>query len=656
MRRSGRFCVVIILAAGLLGSLATFAQVPPAALSSKQEEQARSQIENAKNLKDAGKLEPAVDALQKLIADLPQSAQIPQAYWLLGQILTDLQNPDEARGYYRRLLEEYPTSELAPQARLNLIANLVAAGRMDEAFPLLLEAKAQTSDPFQKLVILRQLEAVYLSKNDYPQAIESAVEASKLVPDEERKKIEDRVREFIRTKTTEKDLRRLADRHPRAFPADAALLRLIDLYEAAGEDYKLNRTARDFLAQFPQHEKVASVNITLTALQKRLRSKAVRIGALLPLSGNLSPYGTEVLNGIRVALDQAAESKAGQTVGLITKDTGGDLRQLGLELEDLLNEYQPIAVIGPLLSREVKAIAKTADANEVVFITPMATLPDVQSLGRYFFSTAVNNRALVRDLAAYATGPLGWKRFCILAARDAYGAEMAQAFTEEIQRLGGEIIAAETYGPEDTDFGLPLRRIKDADLKRYGTIEKIETPKTETPKIETPKKGKESKTSIYQPGFDAIFLPGDAEKTALVAGQVGFYAGKVGILGTNGMNSPDLLRLDARGVEGAVFADSFFVDSPDPAVRNFVARYQKRFQAPPTAFAAQAYEATQLVLDGILKGATTGRALRESVQNAKNVPGLVGPLTMSPAGIAERRYALIQVKNGKLISVMLDMR
>ncbi len=643
MRRSGRLCAIAILAASLLGSTATFAQAAPAALSSKQEEQAKSQIEQAKSLKDAGKLEPAVEALQKLIADLPQSALIPQAYWLLGQILTDLKNPDEARGYYRRLLEEYPTSELAPQARLSLIAILMAAGRMDEAFPLLLEAKGHTPDSLQRLTILKQLEAVYLSKNDYLQAIESAVEASKLSSDEERKKIEDRVRDFIRTKVIEKDLRRLADRYPRAFPADAALLRLIDLYEAAGDDYTLNRTAREFLTQFPQHEKVASVNVVLTALQKKFKSTAVRIGALLPLSGTLSPYGTEVLNGIRVALDQAAESKTGQAVGLIAKDTGGDLRQLGLELEDLLNEYQPIAVIGPLLSKEVKAIAKTVDANEVVFITPTATLSDIQTWGRYFFSTAVNNRALVRELAAYAAGPLLWKRFCILASRDAYGSEMTQAFTEEIRRFGGDIIAAETYGPEDTDFGPPLKRIKDADLKRYGTLEKIETPK----------KGKDS--MIYHPGFDAIFLPGDAEKTALIAGQVGFYAGKVGILGTNGMNSPDLLRLDARGVEGAVFADSFSVDSPDPTVRNFVERYQKRFQARPTAFAAQAYEAARLVLDGILKGATTGRALRESVQGAKNVPGLVGPLTMSPAGIAERRYTLIQVKNGKFVSV-IDMR
>jgi len=60
-------------------------------------------------------------------------------------------------------------------------------------------------------------------------------------------------------------------------------------------------------------------------------------------------------------------------------------------------------------------------------------------------------------------------------------------------------------------------------------------------------------------------------------------------------------------------------------------------------------------LDGILKGATTGSALRESVKNVKNAPGLIGPLTMNPAGYLERRYVLIQVKNGKLVPLM-DMR
>ncbi len=635
-----------MVATGLLLTGGAPLEAQPQPAPSKAEEEVKAQIDGARGLAEEGRADVAVEALQKVIAASPQSVHIPAAYLLLGKILSDQKNYEEAGAYYRRLLEEYPVSDLVPQARLGLIAALLTTGQLNAALPLLLEAKGETTDPAVKQIVLRQLEEVYLANQDYVRMVETAVEARALVSEEERRLIEQRVAEILKARVGEQDLRHVSDKYRRTFPSDIALLRLIELYGSAGEDYKLARAARDFLTQFPLHEQAASVDALLAAQRKKLKSMAYRIGALLPLSGALSPYGTDVLNGMRIAFDQTTEAIPQLAVGLVAKDTEGDAKVLASELNDLLREYQPIAVIGPLLSREVKAVAAAADANEVVFITPTATLVDVQRLGQYLFNTAVNSRALVRDLAAYATGPLGWKRFCILAPRDQYGAEMTQAFAEEIRRLGGEIIAVDTYGPDDNDFGLPIKRIKEADLKRYGKIE--------SPPVPPQKKGAKE-TKIYIPGFDAIFLPGEAQKVDLIAGQIRFYAAKVGLLGTNGMNTPDLLHVDARAVEEAIFADSFFMDSPDPGVRNFVEQYRKRFQQPPTAFAAQAYEATRLLLDGILKGATTGRALRETLKNVKNAPGLIGPVTMNPAGYLERRYALIQVKNGRLVPLM-DMR
>jgi ABC-type branched-subunit amino acid transport system substrate-binding protein len=643
-----------MLAACLLltGGAPLDAQLRPAP--SKAEEEVKAQIDKARGLAEEGKADAAVEILQKFITASPQSEHIPAAYLLLGKILSDQKNYEEAGAYYRRLLEEYPASDLRPQARLGLITALLTTGQLNAALPLLLEAKGQTTDQAVKRIVLRQLEEVYLANEDYVRMVETAVEARALASEEERRPIEQRITEILKSRVGEKDLRHFVDKYPRTFPSDIALLRLIELYESASEDYKLARAARDFLTQFPLHEQAPSVDAFLTAQRKKLMSMAYRIGALLPLSGALSPYGTDVLNGIRIAFDQATQAIPQLAVGLVIKDTEGDALTLASELDDLLNEYQPIAVIGPLLSREVKAVAAAADAYEVVFITPTATLADVQLLGQYLFNAAVNSRALVRDLATYATGPLGWKRFCILAPRDQYGAEMTQAFAEEIHRLGGEIIAVDTYRPDDNDFGPPLKRIKEADLKRYGKMESPPTPPQKSPSTPPQRKGAKE-TKIYVPGFDAIFLPGEAQKVSLIAGQIRFYAAKVGLLGTNGMDTPELLQFDARAVEETIFADSFFVDSPDPAVRNFVEQYRKRFQQPPTAFAAQAYEATTLVLDGILKGATTGRALRESVKNVKDAPGLIGPLTMNPAGYLERRYVLIQVKNGRLVPLM-DMR
>src|SRR5438128_1461165 len=134
--RAALHCSIIFIVVGLLSPLPAFAQAPPAPLS-KLEEQAKSQMESAIKLKEEGRPDAAVEVLQKLVADLPQSAQVPQAYLLLGQILIEQKNHDEAGGYYRRLLEEYPDSALVPTARLGLIGALLATGQLNAALPLL---------------------------------------------------------------------------------------------------------------------------------------------------------------------------------------------------------------------------------------------------------------------------------------------------------------------------------------------------------------------------------------------------------------------------------------------------------------------------------------------------------------------------------------
>src|SRR3989442_14342413 len=88
---------------------------------------------------------------------------------------------------------------------------------------------------------------------------------------------------------------------------------------------------------------------------------------------------------------------------------------------------------------------------------------------------------------------------------------MTQAFAEEITRLGGEIIAVDTYRPDDNDFGPPIKRIKEADLKRYGKLEVPPPPphKKEAPPPPPQKKSPQG-NQIYRPGFDPILPPGAA--------------------------------------------------------------------------------------------------------------------------------------------------
>jgi branched-chain amino acid transport system substrate-binding protein len=596
----------------------------------------KAQVDSAKAMLEAGQVEDAINILQKFLEVYPQSPLVPDAYLLIGHALSGLRKWEDAAVYFRRFLDEYPKAPAVPEARLGLGTVLFKTGETEAAIPLLRQAKNEVSDPLFKLTILRRLEEAYLTKPDYPEAIDAALESRSLVPAEDVSVIEERVRMLLYSKTTEADLRRIAEHHRQTFPGDLAMLRLLEIYTATGDDHKVTRTAREFFKRFPRHEQIGTVSSFLNAQRQRLKAKDVLIGALLPLTGQLAPYGNQVLNGIKIALAQLADITR-PSIGLVTKDSEDDPKQFTMELDDLLEDYHPVAVIGPLLTRNLKVIAPAADATDTVFFTPSSTYPDVQKIGRSLFSAAVNNRDLVRDLAAHAIVTLGLKRLCILSAQDSYGSEMAQFFSEEIQRMGAELIASDTYDGKGNDFGPSIKRIKAIDLKKYGKLEP------------GAKKGKQTKQ--YIPGFDAIFVPGDADKVGLIAGQLQFHGISTLILGTNSLDSPEFLRIGGRAVDGVLFADSFFVDSPNPTVRNFVDRYTARFNEPPTSFAAQAYEATLLIVDAILKGATTGRAVRESLKKVKDVPGLVGPLSMSPTGFLERRYVLIQVRGGKFMAM-----
>jgi ABC-type branched-subunit amino acid transport system substrate-binding protein len=105
------------------------------------------------------------------------------------------------------------------------------------------------------------------------------------------------------------------------------------------------------------------------------------------------------------------------------------------------------------------------------------------------------------------------------------------------------------------------------------------------------------------------------------------------------------------GLEGAVFVDGFFSESPDPVVQEFVDRYRQRFQTSPTAFAAQAFDAATVVLDALRKGATSGPAVREYLQTHPDLPTLGGPAHFDGSGTLVRRVFVIGIKGGRLVQI-----
>ncbi len=533
-----------------------------------------------------------------------------------------------------QILEEHPTSRLIDDTRLTLGNLYTQIQEPRRAIAILKNALNLSFDPNTQREARHILRLAYEQKGEFEQAIQIALQELKNVPDEERPDLLTYIQGLILQKMDERALSDLVDQYSQTFPGDLALIRLIEWHTSQRDEVLAERDIRAFLQHFPNHPYAQTAVALLQSFISRIKAHEFVIAAVFPFSGKAKPFGTDALNGVRLALKQAAARQGSQKIGLVVKDSALPIPQLEHEFSQVLREFRPIALIGPLLAREVQAVANLPDSAEVPFITPTASIPDIRRFGHYWFSTTLTIPLQVKKLVDYSMKRLGHTRFSILAPDTSYGREMGKEFQQYVQANGGHIIASQLYTPRTTDASMQILRIKDADLNLFGEMLPIENDKGE-------------EQLLYVPGFDALFLPGHPTDVAFLSAQLAFYDMKVPLLGSNSWNSPELLKWGKSTTDGSIFGDALFLDSTDPQVQWFIEQYRAAYRIAPSIFAAQAYDATRIVLNAIEQGATTGTEIRDQLFIRHDLPSLGGLTTFDTKGILDRKVYMIRVTNGQ---------
>lgn len=602
-------------------------------------------LKQAKRLIDAGQAEEAITTLRRFLATSPKPELLDDTYLLLGAALHNTKQYGDALKYLRQLQIEFPDSEVTDRGKLMQARVHAAMGNLDLALPILTGLRNLSKDDGTKREALQLSGDFYAQKKDATRAIQAWLDEVALGTEDQAEDVRTRIRELASETSDKKALEQIRGTFPRSFPGDLASLRLIEIYVGRGEEHQAIRQIQQFLVNFPTHPQTAKTSELLATLQAKLKSNQFFIAAVLPLSGKLAPFASEVLSGIQLAVEANRDRAGSASVGLIVKDFESDYASFLDDFSELLNTDRPLAVIGPLLSKNLPVMAELAERAHIPLITPAATLPNVRRLGNYVFSTALTYQLQAKRIAAYAIKEQGFRRFCILHPDTTYGRELARLFAQEVRQHEGEVIAIESYKEGEADVSAQLKRMKAEDLKRYG----LSVPVDET-KL-TGKLTKLDKKIFYTPGFDAIFIPGRAADAGLITAQLNFHDMKVPFLGANGWNSPDFARTDDSSIDGAVFVDGFFVDSPTPTVQDFVDRYKKRFQTNPALFAMQGYDAAKLVLDAVRKGASSGEAVHDQLLTQPDLSSLAGPAAFGPDGTLNRPLFLMQIKRGRFLQV-----
>ena len=643
-RLSPSLLIRCVLMSVVLCPAATIAQPSPAHMT-EERALAHIRVQLGQNRGEA-----ALSLIEPFLDRMPPPALIDQFTFLYAVVLHEQGDDNQTIAILEQFLEEYPDSPLVREAQLRLAPLYIESRQLNRAIALLSRTLNLTSDETTRREAQHQLRRAYELQGHYLPAIQTALTQMRQAEEAERGDLLDAISNLILQKMDERSLANLLEIFPADYPGDLALIRLIELHAAHGDEILAEHDIRAFLHQFPKHPYARTATALLQAFIARIKAHRHVIAVVLPLSGSMKPFGIDAFRGVRLALEQEA-FLGSNALGLAVKDSARSPTQLRREVAALIEEFNPIALIGPLSTHEVRHLAEVPDRAAVPFMTPTATLPNIKRLGQYWFSTAMTTPLQVKRLVEYAMQHFGYTRFCILAPQTAHGKRLNHIFQQTVTMHGGEVIAAESYQPGTTDASAQIARIKEQDLRRYGMMAPSATDESAVPDTRPVQEEEEEEPLEYVPGFDALFLPGRFSDVAFLSAQLAFLDITVPLLGTSGWNHPNLLPWGHSTLEGGMFGDALFLQSADPTVQYFVTNYRERFQADPSIFSAQAYEAMHAILATIRQGATTGAETREQLSVRQDLPTLGGLRGFDEGGILDRKVYMIHIRDHQLIQL-----
>ncbi len=346
----------------------------------------------------------------------------------------------------------------------------------------------------------------------------------------------------------------------------------------------------------------------------------VVIGQVASLTGDTATFGVSADEGVRLALDEINQTGvlSGKKIKLVTEDD----RSLGDEaktaVDKLVSKDHVVAIIGEIASSRSIAMAPVCEDAKIPMLSPGSTNPKVTQGFQYVFRNCFIDPFQGTAMATYAMKAppdgLGFKSFAVLyPVNSDYGVGLKTFFEEAVKKAGGQIVEEEAYTEKtDTDFRAQLTKIKGANPQ-------------------------------------AIFVSGYYTEAGLIAKQARQLGIDVPLMGGDGWDSDQTLKIGGDAVNGCYFSNHYSPDEDRPEVKKFVSDYEKKYNGKvPDAMAILGYDAMRIMADAINRaGGTDGDKIRDALAATKDFPGASGITTIDKDHNAKKSVVILKIDGGQ---------
>lgn len=342
-------------------------------------------------------------------------------------------------------------------------------------------------------------------------------------------------------------------------------------------------------------------------------SAVISVGEFASMTGMTASFGQKSHNGTLMAIEElnSAGGVLGKKIKLTTEDDQSKAGEAATVVRKMISRDRVVAVLGEVASSRSLEAAPICQQAKIPMISPASTNPKVTEVGDYIFRVCFIDPFQGTVLAKYALAK-GWKRVAILTdVKQDYSVGLSQFFKSYFVANGGVLLGEQSYSSGDKDFKAQLTAIKSA-----------------------------------QP--DAVLASGYYTESGLIARQARELEVTVPFLGGDGWDSPSLIEVAGKAMEGCVFSNHFSVEDSSPAIQAFLKKYRERFKSEPDAMSALGYDSAMILADAIKRAGTTeGEALKNAIAQTKDFPGITGKITLNSERNASKSAVILTIADGK---------
>jgi branched-chain amino acid transport system substrate-binding protein len=324
----------------------------------------------------------------------------------------------------------------------------------------------------------------------------------------------------------------------------------------------------------------------------------LKIGVILPYSGQFADGATQMDNAIKLYVQQHGDTIAGRKIEIVRRDTGGVAPDVAKRLAQELVVRDNVDILaGFLLTPNAMSAAAVSEEAKKFMVVMNAATAIITTKSPYMVRTSLTIPQTTEVFAAWAYKS-GIKKAYTMVSDYGPGHDAEGAFQRAFKEAGGEIVGSVRFPVNIPDFAPYLQRAKDANPE-----------------------------AIF------IFVPGGSQPAAFAKAlkDVGIDAQKTKILGQGEITEENALA--SMGDAGLGIITSFHYDYNHDSKLNkdYVKAFNDAFKRNPDFFATGGYDGMHLIYEAVKK--TGGKTDPDSLLAAAK--GMAwesprGPISIDP--------------------------